>query len=123
MADFLFIYRGGHDMSQISPEEMQQLMGRWMEWMEGGTKAGWLLEGGDALTPEGRVVRPDGGVTDGPYAESKELVGGYSIVKASGYDEAVRLAKTCPHHSSADLKCSGDIEIRELAKAGQEPAS
>ena len=119
MAEFLFIYRGGNELSEISPEQMQQLMQRWMAWMEAGGKEGWLVDGGDALKPECRTLAPSGSVTDGPYAESKELVGGYSIVQAADLDEAAKIAKGCPHHASADLGCIGDIEIRELAKVGE----
>ncbi len=116
MAKFMFVYRDAADQPQPSPEEMQQAMQVWMEWIENGTKAGWLLDGGDALKPDGRLVKPDSTVTDGPFAESKELVSGYSMVEATDYDAAVALAKTSPmisvHH--------GYVEVRELANVGAE---
>ena len=89
MAKFMFVYRGGKEMDDASPEQMQQVMQVWMDWIQDGMKAGWLVDGGDALKPEGRVVHPDSTVTDGPFAESKELVGGYSMVEAADFAAAV----------------------------------
>lgn len=112
MSKFMFVYRDDPSQPQPSPEEMQQAMQVWMKWIEDGMAAGWLVDGGDALVPSGKVVGPDAQVTDGPFAESKELVSGYSIVNASSYDEAVELAKGCPmitvHH--------GHVEIRQFAE-------
>ena len=116
MAKFMFVYRNSEQHAEPSPEEMQQAMQVWMQWIDDGTKAGWLLDGGDALTPDGRMVGPDNSVTDGPFAESKELVSGYSMVEANDYDAAVELAKNSPmisqHH--------GSVEVRQLAEVGKE---
>ena len=116
MPKFMFVYRDGENHQEPSPEEMQKAMQVWMSWIEEGMAAGWLLDGGDALKPDGRIVAPDGTVTDGPFAASKELVGGYSMVQAENYDAAVELAKASPmismHH--------GYVEIRELAEIGKE---
>ncbi len=119
MAKFLFVYRGGdsdEDMTQKSPEEMQQVMQVWMDWIQKGMEAGWLVDGGDALLPGGSVVQPDLTVTDGPFAESKELVGGYSMVEAPDLAAAVELAKSCPMPAAG-----GSVEVRQLACVG-EPA-
>ena len=115
MAKFMFVYRDAPDQPQPSPEEMQQAMQVWMEWIENGTKAGWLVDGGDALKPDGRLVAPDSTVTDGPFAESKELVSGYSMVEADDYDAAVNLAKTSPMISVH----KGYVEVRQLADVGK----
>lgn len=80
----------------------------WGEWMERGTEAGWLLDPGDGLKPDGRVVHPDRSVTDGPFAESKELVGGYCMVEATDLGAALELALSMP-------PTGGAIEVRELA--------
>jgi hypothetical protein len=69
-----------------------------------------MLSPGDALTPEGRVVHPKKVVTDGPFVESKEIVGGYSIVQADTLDAAADLAKSCPA-----LLTGGKVEVRPLA--------
>ncbi len=114
MPKFMFVYRGGHEgMEQASPEEMQQVMQMWWDWIEEGTKAGWMLDGGDGLKPEGAVVHADLSVTDGPFAESKELVGGYSMVEAADLATAVAYAKTSPMQKSGGL-----VEVRELANVG-----
>jgi hypothetical protein len=109
MAKFMFLYRGGCDgAAEMSPEEMQQGMQAWGEWVEGGKKGGWLLDPGDGLKSGGRVLHPDRTVTDGPFAESKELVGGYCMVKAGDLAAAVELAKSMP-------MSFGTVEVRELA--------
>ena len=111
MAKFMFVYRGGDDgMEDFSPEQMQQVVQDWTDWITGGTEAGWLLDGGDGLKPEGLIVHPDLTVTDGPFVESKEFVGGYSMVEAPDLHAAVELAKTCPAPAGG-----GTVEVRELA--------
>ena len=116
MAKFMFVYRDAPDQPQPSPEEMQQAMQVWMAWMEGGAKEGWLIDGGDALLPGGKNVAPDQTVTDGPFAETKELVSGYSLIEASDYDAAAAIAKECPMISVH----KGHVEIRQLAEVGKE---
>ena len=116
MAKFMFVYRGGHDLpSEMSPEEMQKIMQVWLDWIQGGFDAGWMSDGGDGLKPEGRVGHPDQSVTDGPFAEAKELVGGYSMIEAPDYDAAVEIAKTSPM-----IMSGGYVEVRELANVGKE---
>jgi len=109
--NFLFVYRSQpFDMSKVSPEQMQQSMDRWSKWIGQGFAEGWLLDPGDALLPEGRVVATSKVVTDGPFVESKEVVGGYSVIKAASFDEAVSHASSCPN-----LTEGGNVEIRQMA--------
>ena len=116
MSKFIFVYRGGHEgMEHASPEQMQQVMQMWMDWIQGGIEAGWMLDGGDGLKPGGAVVNSDLSVTDGPFAESKELVGGYSMVEASDLAAAIELAKGSPMPKSG-----GTVEVRELPNAGKQ---
>ncbi len=83
MANFLFVYRGGgDDYAKMTPQEIEQNMKQWTDWIAEGFQKGWMVDAGDALTPEGRVVNAKKVVTDGPFVESKEIVGGFSIVKA-----------------------------------------
>ncbi len=111
MANFLFVYWGGNDdRADISPEQMQQIMQKWATWIGEAMKKGWMLDPGDALTPEGKVVHPKNVVTDGPFAEAKEIIGGYSIVKADSIGAAAELAKGCP-----GLLTGGKVEVRPLA--------
>jgi hypothetical protein len=110
MAKFLFVYRkGGNPWSQMSSEEQQQQMQKWEKWIAEGMQKGWMLDPGDALTAEGRVVK-EKVVTDGPFVEAKEVVGGFSIVQADSIDAAVQLAKGCP-----GLLLGGTVEVRCLA--------
>lgn len=107
MPKFMFLARACNEPAQKSPEEMQQAMQAWGEWMQRGTRDGWLLDPGDGLKPEAKIVHPDNTVTDGPFTESKELVGGYCMVEAADLDEAVELAKAMP-------QSDGKIEVRQL---------
>ena len=113
MAKFLLVYRSVPDPAQDtpSPEQMQAIMAEWGAWFQKVGAA--VVDGGDGLMPTGKMVHPNGTVTDGPFMESKELVGGYSILQADSYDQAAELAKSCPI-----CKNGGTIEIRELAGFG-----
>lgn len=109
MAKFMFLAHSGEACEvERSPEEMQKGMEAWCAWMEKGRDEGWLLDPGDSLKPEVRRIQPDGTVTDGPFAESKELIGGYSMVEASDLDAAVALAQSMPVTGVT-------IEVRELS--------
>jgi hypothetical protein len=111
MARFLFVYRRDKDaFEKITPEGWQLRQQKWMEWVRAGLAKGWLLEPGDALTPQGRVIRAPTLVTDGPFIESKEIVGGFSIVQAETFDDAVELATGCPV-----LLFGASVEVRCLA--------
>src|ERR1700758_2259171 len=111
MANFLFVYHGSNDAyAKLTPDEIQQNMGKWAAWIRQALQQGWMVDPGDALTQEGRVVNAKKVVTDGPFMESKECVGGYSIVKADTIDAAAELAKGCP-----GLLTGGKVEVRPLA--------
>lgn len=111
MANFLFVYRNApYDLSAVSPEQMQESMGRWTEWIGKGFQEGWMVDPGDALLPDGRVVVKDRPVTDGPFVEAKEVVGGYALVRAASLDEAIQYAQSCPQVIEG-----GSVEIRPLA--------
>ena len=116
MPKFMFVYRENPNTSHddLSPEQMQAVMQTWMDWIGGGMQAGWMIESGDALKPEGKVVHADATITDGPFAESKELVGGYSMVQADNLADAVKLTRDCPMFASG-----GTVEVRELAGVGE----
>lgn len=119
MAKFMFLYRGGEEkkkMEDMTPEELQQVMVAWSEWIGAGMEAGWLIDAGDALKADGRVIQPDHTIVDGPFAESKELVGGYSLVEAADFAEACAHAKGSPV-----LAAGGVVEVRELAMVGPDP--
>jgi hypothetical protein len=107
---FLFVYRNsGESYGTMSPEEMQQMLQRWNAWITEGLRQGWMLEAGDALKKEGRVVNAKKVISDGPFIEIKEIVGGFSIVQADTLDAAAELAKGCPIFLGG-----GSVEVRPL---------
>lgn len=111
MKNFLFLYRA--DFSQAarrSPEEMQNNTKMWMDWIGGIAAQNKLADRGNRLEQTGKVVRPDNVVTDGPFTEIKETLGGYTVIKADTYEEAAELAQGCPV-----LKFGGNVEIREIS--------
>ncbi|WP_295794715.1 YciI family protein [Mucilaginibacter sp.] len=110
MKDFLFVYRNDYKNQPTgSPEELQAVTKRWMDWVGGIAAQNKLSSPGNRLTSDGKVVRPNNVVTDGPYTEIKELIGGYSIVKVETMEEAVELAKGCPV-----FEFGGNVEVREI---------
>ena len=110
MARFLFVYRNSSESySNISPEQMQQMLQKWQTWIAEGIQQGWMLDTGDALKKEGRVVNARKVVSDGPFIEVKEIVGGFSIVQADTLDAAAELAKGCPVFLRG-----GSVEVRPL---------
>ena len=110
MAKFLFVYRHGTDtFNTMPPEEMQQHMQQWHAWMNEGLRKGWMVNPGDGLKKEGRVIHGRTVVTDGPFVEAKEIVGGFTIVEAGGIDAAAEIAQGCPC-----LLTGGKVEVRPL---------
>jgi hypothetical protein len=111
MANFLFVYRNQPDHhGKLSPEEMQKQMQKWQDWITEGLRKGWMINPGDALMKEGRIVDSKKLVADGPFVEAKEVVGGFSLIAADDIDAAAKLAKGCP-----GLLIGGTVEVRPLA--------
>jgi hypothetical protein len=110
MAEYLYLYRGGQ--RGATPEESEQIMQKWMSWFKDLTASGNLKDGGQPLEAEGKVVSNHGGtVTDGPFAEAKDLIGGYTLVEADSLARAAELAKGCPI-----LHRGGRVEVRPVMK-------
>ncbi|HWA25686.1 MAG TPA: YciI family protein [Lacunisphaera sp.] len=106
---YLFVFRAPHPMPAQTPEEMQQVLNKWMAWMQE-LKARNCFQGVNRLERTGQVVRgPDASVTDGPFVEAKEIVGGYLIVSAGSQAEATQLARGCPV-----LAYGGAVEVRPV---------
>lgn len=94
-SEYLLLFRGG-DWDQVSPEELQQVMGRFMAWVNKLTEEG-IVKAAQPLELEGKTVSgKNRTVADGPFAESKEAVGGYFLVSLPDFDAAVELAKDHP---------------------------
>ncbi len=108
MSTFLFLFRGGR-MREMSPQELQESMGRWAAWTGELTKKGHYA-GGHPLAEEGRsVVGKKQAITDGPFGETKDIVGGYILVTASDLNAATELARGCPIFAR-----DGAVEVREV---------
>jgi hypothetical protein len=109
MAKFMLLL---HDdptgWQRLSPEEMQKALEKYMAW----TKKPFTKDAHRLTQDPGRVIRSDGGrprVTDGPYSETKEVLGGYYTIEATDYDEAVKLALSHPH-----VEYGNTIEVRQV---------
>ena len=110
MEKFMFIFHGGISPDS-SPEQMQENMGKWFGWIEQLNKEERYVSG-EPLLPGGKLVKGSAsGVTDGPYTEGKEVVGGYFIVNAKDYNDAVSLCAGYP-----DYGVGGSIQIRQVLK-------
>ena len=106
----MFIFHGGMP-STSSPEQMQANMGKWMGWIDKLSKDGKYVAG-EPLLPGGKLITgKNKTVTDGPYTEGKELVGGFFIVNAKDINEAVKLCDDYP-----DYELGGSIQVRQVMK-------
>ncbi len=97
-----------NDNPAPSPEQMQEMVKTWQDWI-GGIAAQGKFVATNALGGQGKTIQKGKPVTDGPYAEVKEIVGGYIIVKADNFDDAVELSRGCP-----TLAIGGSVEIRDV---------
>ena len=105
MSEFVFLYRGGE--MPASPEQRQEILQRWTVWMKSLAESGHLIDRGQALERSGKIVRA--GKTDGPFAETKEVIGGFTLIRADDLAQAAELAKGCPI-----LARGGDVEVRPV---------
>jgi hypothetical protein len=111
MAKFMLLIRGGDDeIRDYTPEQYQQVIQRYADWSQKLRSEG-RNHGAEELKSEGKVVRMRDGqaVVDGPYAETKEAVGGYFIIEAADLDDAAEVAKGCPVFDHGGL-----VEVREI---------
>lgn len=109
MTKYMYLFRGGDARrAQQSPEEMQAHMELWKKWMGELAQNGKLVDG-LPLGNDGKQVKKGGVVHDGPFAEGKEIVGGYLIVNAESLDEAAEISKGCPI-----FEHDGHVEVREI---------
>jgi len=110
MKNFLFVYRADYSAmpQDLSPEQMQANTQRWMDWVGSIAAQNKLADRGSGLLPTGKTLSGNNVVTDGPYAEIKESIMGYSIINADSYEEALELAAGSP------ILPFGTVEIREI---------
>ena len=110
MATFMFVFRGGAFVQPgLSPAEMGAHLQKWTDWIGGLAKSG-VHEGGHAVQGAGKTVRGTRRtVTDGPYAEAKDLVTGNLVIAAASLEEATRIATDCPI-----FEFDGSVEVRPI---------
>ena len=108
---FMLIFRGGavtrHD---LSPSELQAHVEKWYRWSDELTRQGRASDAGTALDNPGATIRGvERMVTDGPYAESKDLVTGSLVIKAASLEDAIDVARACPAY-----EFGGSVEVRPV---------
>lgn len=110
--EYLVLFRSTNWSRDLSVGEMQQIMERTYEWFDKLRAAG-TFRAAQPLFNEGRVLvaAEDGSITDGPFAESKEIVGGYLILRAASMDDAVEIARGWPL-----LALGATLEVRPIAQ-------
>jgi hypothetical protein len=108
--EYMLLFRGDHAHTGLSPEEMQEVAGQMMAWFKRLADQGKAIAG-RPLDNTGKVVSGKNGrvVADGPFAESKEAVGGYFLLQLDTMDEAVAIAQQCPM-----LPHGGKVEVRQV---------
>jgi hypothetical protein len=116
MSQFVFLFRATaaeQQQAMGTPERAQRSMQTWLTWIRALEAKGHLENPGQPLDRAGKMVRGKKRVvTDGPYAEAKDLVLGFIIVRARDLDEAAELAAGCPMLEGE----SGSVEIRPVAE-------
>ena len=113
MPNFMLLLRQAPSkFDNLAPEEIQRITAKYMAWREDLVRRGKMC-GGEKLTNEGgrhlRLQNDKATVTDGPYSETNEVLGGYFMIDAADYAEAVDLARTCPHLTGKQW-----IEVRQV---------
>ena len=115
MSQYLFLYRNDAKADrewQQSPEAIQKSMQQWTKWMKSLGEQGYLKDIGNPLEPGGKLVKgKQKTVTDGPFAEAKDIVGGYTLVEAKDLAQAAELSKGCPI-----FEAGGWVEVRPIMK-------
>lgn len=110
MKEFALLFRApGLNNNNVSPEELKAMEKKWMDWAGGIAAQGNLASSGQRLSQEGKVLKAGGVITDGPFVEIRERLGGFFVVRANDIDEATTLAHGCPV-----LEYGGSVEIRPI---------
>lgn len=109
MNEFLLVFRNAPRTNDVqpSPEQLQAMMKPWQDWMGSLAAQNKLVSSGNRLAPEGKVLKNNTVITNGPYVEIKEAIGGYIIIRAESLEEAAELSKGCPIFSMG-----GNVEVR-----------
>ena len=110
-SDYLLLFRGNNWDKGLSPEQLQNVVSDWAAWFDRLKQEG-KCKGGHPLQEEGKLVSGKNGriVVDGPFAESKEAIGGYFYLHVTDIEEAVEIARQCP-----GLEYGCTVEVRPVA--------
>ena len=117
MKEYMLLFRNEKMEQTPSAEQMKIAMQQWQSWISGIAKEG-KYSGTNRLLSEGKTLKPGNIITDGPYLEAKEMVGGYLVIKAGSLDEAVKMAQSCPN-----LLYGGKVEVRAVMTIDNDPGS
>lgn len=110
MKEFALLFRQpSYDYSKTSAEEMKAIGKKWQDWVGNIAAQGKFVSNGSRLSMEGKVLKPGGVITDGPFVEIREILGSFIIVKADSLEEATTLAHGCPA-----IDAGGSVEIRPI---------
>ena len=108
---YMLLFRGTQWHKGLSPEQIQGVMSQWGAWFDRLADEG-KLKAGQPLEPETKLVSGKGRtVSDGPFAESKEAIGGYFLLNVDNFDDAIQIAQQCP-----GLDYGIDVEVRQVAQ-------
>ncbi len=108
--EFMLLFRGTDWYKTVSPEQAQQVAADWGAWFRQ-LSADGKVAGASPLECSGKVISGKGGrvIADGPFAESKEAIGGYFLLTVGAMEEAVAIAQQCP-----GLPFGVKVEVRQL---------
>ena len=111
MSQFMLFIRNGEEPNELSAEEIQQTIQRFSAWAKKLREQGKLIAAEKLKDNEGLLLGARNGqiIVDGPFAETKETIGGYFVIEAENLDEAVEITKECPALSNG-----GIVELREV---------
>ncbi len=106
----MFLFRQPQNVfNDVKPEDMQAMFKKWDDWKGGIAAQGKLVSHGNRLSREGKVLKSGGLITDGPFVEIREMLGGFIVVRADSFEEAVTLGHGCPA-----LDNGGSVEVRSV---------
>lgn len=113
MAQFmLLLYDEPQLFEGLGPEEIQRIIEKYKAWSEKLRNQGYYVASHKLTDDAGRTLRRKGAevrITDGPYSETKEVLGGYYMIEAASYDQALERSRDCPH-----LEYGGTIVVRQV---------
>jgi len=110
-SEYMLLFRGAQWDKGLSPEDIQKIMSQWNNWFERLTLQG-KVKSAHPLERKGKIVSGKGRtVADGPFAESKEAIGGYFLLVLDDFNEALEIAKECPA-----LEYGMTVEVRPVAE-------